>query len=549
MAERFAGLPLALATAGAYLRKSTFSYEQYLQEYTERWNLDEKRPLKLQEYRERTLYTTWNQSYARLKNDDPDAAWMLKLLAYFDNQSIWFELLRTVESHSSPNDAPDALSDRICFESTMRVLLDYSFVEINTDAASYSMHNCVQDWALGELNKIVDTQKYLYAFDCITRHLSTQSLGLLVVFARVREFVPHAVRLTHHRFRSDTLLYSLSHDRRIHGAMLSIWLLSHQQCVAAEQVFKGIIPGNEKASERDEDSNIPDLGILGAVYMSQGQLDRAKLIYDAALEKSKSIQAYNGIDYFLWAREVSYITYLRGDFRLAESMLQFLLEAYGNAYGPDNHRSVVIFADLIHVYNVQGYHKKASFLSSQVVGKYDKIVNKEAGFRSVCDYAELLHKSMRVLKGNQTIALEHFTRMLSILKERAYRKPGMFLCIGRALLFWEDWVNARFAYRYSVDFIDDRTLRFDMIECDGCDQELDVEVGLNVCIECADVDLCDTCLVEYRKGKLAPRGCTAHVFYSTDTKSLATSEDDVFEEVVDLWIDEMIHKYSALQFR
>ena len=92
MAERLGGLPLAVVTAGAYLCKSSITFQQYLDIYQERWKIDPRRPMQLHEYQDRTLYITWNLSYSRLVNDDPDAAYMLRLLAYFDNQEIWYDL-------------------------------------------------------------------------------------------------------------------------------------------------------------------------------------------------------------------------------------------------------------------------------------------------------------------------------------------------------------------------------------------------------------------------------------------------------------------------
>ncbi|KAK5399989.1 hypothetical protein LTR06_011355 [Exophiala xenobiotica] len=89
LAKRLAGLPLALATAGAYLHQSSFTFKRYLQEYEQRWNIDPRRPLQLQEYRDRTLFTTWDLSYTRLESEDVDAAKLLRLLAYFDHQRIW----------------------------------------------------------------------------------------------------------------------------------------------------------------------------------------------------------------------------------------------------------------------------------------------------------------------------------------------------------------------------------------------------------------------------------------------------------------------------
>lgn len=83
--ERLADLPLALATAGAYLLKTTATFRQYLEVYERRFNVNPRRPTQLQEYPDRTLYTTWNLTYSRLEQEDELAARTLRLLAYFDN--------------------------------------------------------------------------------------------------------------------------------------------------------------------------------------------------------------------------------------------------------------------------------------------------------------------------------------------------------------------------------------------------------------------------------------------------------------------------------
>jgi len=78
-----------LATAGAFLqRRKGFTFKRYLEEYEKRWNIDPRRPARLNEYEGRALYTTWGISYSRLEKEDPDAAKILKLLGYFDNQSL-----------------------------------------------------------------------------------------------------------------------------------------------------------------------------------------------------------------------------------------------------------------------------------------------------------------------------------------------------------------------------------------------------------------------------------------------------------------------------
>lgn len=51
--------------------------------------MDRRRQPQLPDYRDRTLFTTWNLTYEILRVDDLEAAQMLRLLAYFDNQDLW----------------------------------------------------------------------------------------------------------------------------------------------------------------------------------------------------------------------------------------------------------------------------------------------------------------------------------------------------------------------------------------------------------------------------------------------------------------------------
>ncbi|THC89052.1 hypothetical protein EYZ11_011501 [Aspergillus tanneri] len=74
LATRLDGLPLALATAGAYVQRRSFTFKGYLQEYEKQWKIDSRRLPQLPEYQDRTLYTTWDLSYADLEKNDPDAA-------------------------------------------------------------------------------------------------------------------------------------------------------------------------------------------------------------------------------------------------------------------------------------------------------------------------------------------------------------------------------------------------------------------------------------------------------------------------------------------
>ena len=79
------GLPLALATAGAYLKHSNMSFSKYIRLYKGSWLKLQKTSPELGSYEDRTLYSTWQLSFDQVQQRNKDAAELLRLWAYFDN--------------------------------------------------------------------------------------------------------------------------------------------------------------------------------------------------------------------------------------------------------------------------------------------------------------------------------------------------------------------------------------------------------------------------------------------------------------------------------
>src|ERR1700740_711547 len=99
LAKELDGLPLALATAGAYLDQTAISFSDYLRLYKASWAKLLTTSPELRSY-DRMLYSTWQLSFDQVKTRNELSAKLLRLWAYFDNQDLWFELLR----HSSSKD-------------------------------------------------------------------------------------------------------------------------------------------------------------------------------------------------------------------------------------------------------------------------------------------------------------------------------------------------------------------------------------------------------------------------------------------------------------
>jgi hypothetical protein len=97
LAKELDGLPLALAMAGEYLNQTALSFSDYLRLYKGLWTKLLMMSPELSSY-DRTLYSTWQVSFDHVKQRNELSAKLLRLWAYFDNQDIWFVLLRNGDS-------------------------------------------------------------------------------------------------------------------------------------------------------------------------------------------------------------------------------------------------------------------------------------------------------------------------------------------------------------------------------------------------------------------------------------------------------------------
>lgn len=281
LAERLDGLPLALATAGTFLRRNPCSFERYLQEYDKHWNIYPHRPTKLQEY-QHTPYTTWDLSYAHLETDSSGAAQLLKLLAYFGNQSLWYELFQDGLTEESPKWLRELVANDMSFQSVMDILTEYSFIEVHLVSGTRSMHNCVHDWALAALNKNVDVGYYWYAFDCIDATINGVDIDSFhhITFSHS---AGHAIQLVHRRFLGNDMIYPPAPDKLEKVHSVSLFLQKQIQFAAAEKMYQQALAGCEKALGPDHISTLETVNNLGDLYCDQSKLKEAEEMYQQTL--------------------------------------------------------------------------------------------------------------------------------------------------------------------------------------------------------------------------------------------------------------------------
>jgi hypothetical protein len=242
LAKELDGLPLALATAGAYLDQVATSFADYLRLYKASWLKLQHTSPELSSYEDRALYSTWQLSLDHIKRQNELSAQLLQLWAYFDNQDIWFELLQ----HSildSPEWFSQLTEDELSFNQAVRVLCDYGLAEVDisseesgVESKGYSMHSCVHLWTIHFLNQEWDVGMAGLALECVGSHVPNRAARK--AWVTQRRLIRHAVRC---------------------------WYF----------VEKGMI---------SEDGIAWVLGSLGNLYANQDKLGEAEKMYERALQ-------------------------------------------------------------------------------------------------------------------------------------------------------------------------------------------------------------------------------------------------------------------------
>src|SRR6267378_4130575 len=271
LAKELDGLPLALATAGAYLDQTAISFSDYLRLYKESWaRLLEKSP-GLSSYEDRTLYSTWQLSFNHVKQRNQLSAELLRLWAYFDNQDIWFELLQHGDSED-PEWIRQLTEDELSFNEAVRVLSDHGLVEADMssqeriESRGYSIHGCVHSWTVCVLNQEWDYDLAKLALKFVGSHVPGEESPKR--WLTQRRLLQHAARCSH------AVLNGMVTGDGMEWALYNLGSLYAEQdkLDEAEKMCQRALLGYEKACGPDHTSTLNVVDTFGLLYKYQGEL-------------------------------------------------------------------------------------------------------------------------------------------------------------------------------------------------------------------------------------------------------------------------------------
>ena len=358
------GLPLAIAQAAAFLQESGYDFKTYIECYEDQWKeLMKSRDWEgapLQDYPDRSVWTTWAISYSAIRERHVPAANLLLLWAFLDSKDLWYSLFAAACSNSKTTARclsewiGDFAINEVEFAKAIQLLRNYSLIEDVEGRGSYATHLVVHRWAYyfqGE-----DSRAQLARLAVMVTGWAVPDRSFLD-YSLQHRLLSHAQVCSHWVLTDEMRLSSLSHERvstEIHvsdelvAILDSIHLLGSLynhlgKLDEADQMYERALQGKEKAFGAEHTSTLDTINNLGILYANRGKLAEAEQMYERALHGyEKALGTDNAATYIpaLNAmRGLGCLFHRQADFLKARIMYSKALAGYEKVSGPDDSRS------------------------------------------------------------------------------------------------------------------------------------------------------------------------------------------------------------------
>ena len=373
LAERLDGHPLALATAGAFLSQSAISFAKYLQQYEAKWKVIESIK-ELSDYPSRTMYSTWDLSFAQIQQQNARAANLLRFLAYLDYQGTWYDLLQGGQDKDQPAWFTELASNEFIFEDAIQILTRYCLVESHHQTGTYSLHVCVHDWTLDGLNHDINLTLYWLAVDCVAGQVSDTNWSDLSTL-KYRRYNAHAERLLHDRFQRAVNRHTFSGRELRKLGQVADLLAQQDQHKASERMYVQLLAGSEKALSPDHPSTLNTVLRLGILNRKQGKLAEAERMYERALAGYEKALGPDDMSTLDTVQNLGNLYRKQGKLAEAERMYERPLAGYEKALGPYHTSTLAAVHNLGILYRKQGRLAEAERMYERALAGYEKVLS------------------------------------------------------------------------------------------------------------------------------------------------------------------------------
>jgi tetratricopeptide (TPR) repeat protein len=365
------GLPLALSTAGAYLEHVTTSFAEYLRLYEASWSKLQRTSPSLSSYEDRSLYTTWQVTFDRIRKQNAASAQLLKLWAYFDKQDVWFGLLR--HAYSADYEwIQKLIEDELSFTEAVRLLCEYGLAHLEpslgqpSGSAGYGMHSCVHSWTIYVLNGEWDQDLARLALICVAYEIPDPNADEWWLLQK--RLLQHAAR--HERFGRDRNVSIGGVEWALHK--LGNLYINQGKLAEAEAMYSRALQGKEEALGPKHTSTVDTVNNLGLLYAHQGKLAEAEAMYSRALQGYEEALGPKHTSTLQTVNNLGLLYADQGKLAEAEAMYSRALQGCKEALGPKHTLTLIIVNNLGLLYADQGKLAEAEAMFRRALQGYEE---------------------------------------------------------------------------------------------------------------------------------------------------------------------------------
>ena len=351
-------------------------FADYLRLYKESWAKLQKRSPELGSYKDRTLYSTWQISFDHVEKQSPLSAKLLRLWAYFDNQDLWFELLRHGDNQD-PKWIRELTEDELSFHGEMRVLINHGLVEVATsseqwiESKGYSIHKCVHSWIIHALNHEWDSDLARLAVKLVGAHVPGEK--------DVRPWLIQRRLLQHAARCSYIVLNGLIADDGMAWAFYNLGIIYADQSKleAAEKMYERALQGHEKVLGIEHYLTLNTVNNLGTLYTNQGKLEAAEQMLKRALQGYEKVYGTEHISMLKTINNLGNLYRAQGKLKAAEKMHERALRGKEAVLGTEHISTLNTVNDLGILYRAQGKLEAAEKMHERALRGKEAVLGTE----------------------------------------------------------------------------------------------------------------------------------------------------------------------------
>jgi tetratricopeptide (TPR) repeat protein len=381
-----------------YLSQTNESVGEYLDAYETCWHELSDNAGELLEYENRTLFSTWSLSLAQVRARDPDAAELLRLLAYFGSQGIHYELFQSAKDCGLPW-LSALVEHKRRFQRAMALLQDYSLVEVS--ASGYNLHSRVHDWTLHALNREASGQYFWVAVHCIASKVCDDSERDYWKINRL--LVEHAIRFEHSLFSGFLNVEDLNESCFLDLHHLGVLWYGLGHYFIAEKLFQRALSGEEREVGPAHVSTLETVSRLGHIYRDQDKMSEAGQMFQRGL---RDCEKALGPDHRLTLEMIhglGYVYYRQGKWLKAQQMYDRALKGTEKVFGPEHFKTLGVVHDLGHIYRRQGKEAEAEQMYQRALTGCEKGLGPDHPdtLQTVPDLGDLYHEQDKITEAER----------------------------------------------------------------------------------------------------------------------------------------------------